>query len=140
MIPAPSSGLNSQHCQQSSFYPVQQAIPKGKRLPSLFSITNETVHANLRRCVNSGFSMSALLQYEPFVDERTGVFLDQTEKLFAAPNKVCDFAEWLQFFAFDVIGEITYSRRHGFIERGEDVDGMVQYLGRLFSYVAPVSE
>lgn len=126
--------------QKSGFYPVQMAISRGKRLPSLFSTTDETFHANLRRSVNSAFSMSALVQYEPFVDEVTEVFLSQTEKLFAAPGKVCDFAEWLQFFAFDVIGQITYSKRHGFIDRGEDVDGVVQYLGNLFSYVAPVSE
>jgi hypothetical protein len=83
--------------------------------------------------------MSALVQYEPFVDEVTKVFLDQTDRLFAARNKVCNFAEWLQYYAFDVIGQITYSRRHGFIDRAEDVDGMIAYLGKLFSYVAPVS-
>ena len=82
--------------------------------------------------------MSALVQYEPFVDETTEKFLDQTTALFVSKNAVCDFAEWLQFYAFDVIGNITYSKRHGFVDRGEDVDGMVQYLGKLFSYVAPV--
>jgi cytochrome P450 len=116
------------------------AVSKGNRLPSLFSSTDEGFHANLRRSVNSAFSMSTLVQYEPFVDEVTEVFLRQTENLFASPNKICDFAEWLQFFAFDVIGQITYSKRHGFIDRGEDVDGMVRYLGKLFSYVAPVSK
>jgi hypothetical protein len=38
-----------------------------------------------------------------------------------------------------VIGQITYSKRHGFLERNEDVDGMIGYLGKLFGYVAPVS-
>jgi cytochrome P450 len=112
------------------------AVSKGQRLPSLFSTTDESYHANLRRSVNSAFSMSALVQYEPFVDEVTRVFLDQTER---AGNKVCNFAEWLQYYAFDVIGQITYSRRHGFVDRAEDVDGMIAYLGKLFSYVAPVS-
>lgn len=82
--------------------------------------------------------MSALVQYEPFVDEVTEVFLNQTDKLFARSNKACDFAEWLQFYAFDVIGQITYSKRHGFIDRAED-NGMVRYLGKIFSYAAPVS-
>jgi cytochrome P450 len=115
------------------------AVSKGQRLPSLFSTTDESYHANLRRSVNSAFSMSALVQYEPFVDEVTRVFLDQTDRLFAARHKVCNFAEWLQYYAFDVIGQITYSRRHGFVDRAEDVDGMIAYLGKLFSYVAPVS-
>ena len=118
---------------------MQQAISKGQRLPSLFSTKDEQYHAQLRRSVNSAFSMSALVQYEPFVDDIIDRFLDQTQALFASQNKICDFAEWLQYYAFDVIGAITYSKSHGFVDRGEDVDGMVQYLGKLFSYVAPVS-
>lgn len=115
-------------------------VSQGKRLPSLFSTTDESYHANLRRSVNSAFSMSTLVQYEPFVNEATEVFLSQTDKLFAQPNAICDFAEWLQYFAFDVIGQLTYSKRHGFVEGATDVDGMVAYLGRLFSYVAPVGQ
>lgn len=46
--------------------------------------------------------MSQLVQYEPAVTETVEVFLNQTDRLYAQPNKVCDFAEWLQYFAFDV--------------------------------------
>ncbi|KAK5303668.1 hypothetical protein LTR99_005430 [Exophiala xenobiotica] len=131
-------GLNKGFTK-SGFYPVQQAVKDGKRLPSLFSTTDESYHANLRRSVNNAFSMSTLVQYEPGVNETIEVFLDQTDRLYANPNRVCDFAEWLQYFAFDVIGQITYSKRHGFLDRNEDVDGMIGYLGKLFGYVAPVS-
>lgn len=83
--------------------------------------------------------MSALVQYEPAVDNTTRLFLDQTERLFADKGDRCDFTEWLQFYAFDVIGEITYGRRHGFLEQNLDIDRIINYLGRLFLYVAPVS-
>ncbi|EXJ89042.1 hypothetical protein A1O3_02106 [Capronia epimyces CBS 606.96] len=132
-------GLNKGFTK-SGFYPVQQSVSKGKRLPSLFSTTDESYHANLRRSVNNAFSMSQLVQYEPAVTETVEVFLDQTDRLYAKPDQVCDFAQWLQYFAFDVIGQITYSKRHGFVERNEDIDGMVGYLGRLFSYVAPIGQ
>lgn len=82
--------------------------------------------------------MSSLVQYEPYVDKTTEKFLDQTDAIFSSRNAICDFVKWLQFYAFDVIGEITYSKRHGFVDRYEDIDGMVDYLGKLFSYVAPV--
>jgi len=82
--------------------------------------------------------MSALVQYEPSVNEIVELFLGQTDRLYAQTHKDCDFAEWLQYFAFDVIGQITYSKRHGFVDNDEDVDGIVGYLGKLFSYVAPV--
>lgn len=84
--------------------------------------------------------MSALVQYEPFVDNTTKLFLKQTENLFVNNPEGCDFTQWLQFYAFDVIGEITYSKRHGFIEHNKDVDGIVAYLSKLFLYVAPVSQ
>ena len=82
--------------------------------------------------------MSALIRYEQFVDDTTEKFLSQTEAVFCSKQAVCNFAEWLQWYAFDVIGEITYSKRHGFVDRVTDVDGMVNYLGNMFSYVAPV--
>ena len=82
--------------------------------------------------------MSALVQYEPLVDGTTETFLDQTEALFSCENALCDFTRWLQFYAADVIGEITYSKRLGFVDKGEDIDGIIAYLGRLFSYVGPV--
>ncbi|KAL8676102.1 MAG: hypothetical protein Q9186_007345 [Xanthomendoza sp. 1 TL-2023] len=117
-------GLNKGFIK-SGFYPVQQALVGGSRLPSLFSTTDEEYHAQLRRSVNSAFSMSALVQYEPFVDEATVKFLDQTEALFSSKQGICNLVEWLQWYAFDVIGAITYSKRHGFIDKAEDVDDVL---------------
>jgi hypothetical protein len=82
--------------------------------------------------------MSSLVQYEPFVDNTTKLFLEQTKNIFVDNPEGCDFTQWLQFYAFDVIGEITYSKRHGFVENNKDVDGIVGYLTWLFLYVAPV--
>jgi hypothetical protein len=82
--------------------------------------------------------MSTLIQYEPFVDSTTELFLSQTDKLYAETGAGCDFSRWLQFYAFDVIGEMTYSKRHGFLEENKDIDGIIKYLGGLFDYVAPV--
>jgi len=132
-------GLNK-GMTKSDFYVVQQAVMKGHSLASLFSTTDETFHARFRRCVNAAFSMSALVQYEPFVDNTTRLFLTQTERLFADNPEGCDFPRWLQFYAFDVIGEITYGKRHGFIEKNEDVEGIVAYLSKLFCYVAPIGQ
>ncbi|KAH7024845.1 pisatin demethylase [Microdochium trichocladiopsis] len=125
---------------KSDFYVVQQAVMNGHSLASLFSTTDEAFHARFRRCVNAAFSMSALVQYEPFVDNTTRLFLSQTERLFADSPEGCDFPRWLQFYAFDVIGEITYGKRHGFIEKNEDIDGIVAYLSKLFCYVAPIGQ
>ncbi|KAH8590612.1 cytochrome P450 oxidoreductase [Bisporella sp. PMI_857] len=132
-------GLNKGFTK-SEFYPVQQSVSNGHRLPSLFSTTDETFHAQLRRSVNSAFSMSTLIQYEPFVDNSTRLFLSQTERLFASTQAPCNFSQWLQFYAFDVIGEMTYSKRHGFLDENKDIDGIVGYIANLFDYVAPIGQ
>lgn len=124
---------------QSDFYPVQMQVSKGVVLQSLFGTQDQDYHAKLRRTVSNAFSMSSLVQYEPRVDETARVFLTQTELLYAGPGKVCDFITWLQYFAFDVITEITYSRRVGFVDNCEDVDGIIAWLGKIFDYQAPVS-
>ena len=82
--------------------------------------------------------MSTLIQYEPFVDSTTELFLKQTEKLYAETGDACNFSRWLQFYAFDVIGEMTYSKRHGFLEENRDIDGIVDYVASLFDYAGPV--
>jgi cytochrome P450 len=127
---------------KSDFYPVQQAVSNGHRLPSLFSTTDEAYHAQLRRSVNNAFSMSALVQYEPLVNTVLDTFLSQTARIYASPSspQTCNFAKWLQYLAFDVIGQITYSHPHGFVSTNTDIDGMIAYLARLFSYVAPIGQ
>lgn len=120
--------------EQSEFYPVQMQVSKGEVLQSLFGTTHQDYHAKLRRMVSNGFSMSNIAQYETRVNETARVFLDQTDKLFAAVGRVCDFKLWLQYFAFDVITEVTYSRRVGFIDREEDVDGIIAWLDKLWNF------
>ncbi|KAL1888639.1 hypothetical protein Sste5346_009431 [Sporothrix stenoceras] len=132
-------GLNKGFIK-SDFYLPQQSVVNGHRLASLFSTVDNDFHAQFRRCVNGAFAMSQLVQYEPFVDNTTKLFLKQTEKLYVNNPEGCDFTRWLQFYAFDVIGEITYTKRHGFIEKNEDIDGIVAYLSWLFLYVAPIGQ
>lgn len=40
---------------------------------------------------------------------------------------------------FDVVGEITFSKRLGFLEEGRDVEGIMESIWHWFEYVAIVS-
>lgn len=82
--------------------------------------------------------MSTIIQYEPFVDSTTELFLSQTEKIYMDSGAACDFSRWLQFYAFDVIGEMTYSKRFGFLEEDKDIDGIIGYIAGIFNYSGPV--
>lgn len=132
-------GLNK-GMTKSDFYPVQQAVANGVRLQSLFSTKDEAYHAKYRRCVNAAFSMTSLVEYEPLVDSTMNAFIEQTRKRYCDTGLTCRFSRWLQFFAFDVIGELTWSKRLGFVERDEDVEGIVGFVGRFLQYAAPIGQ
>lgn len=83
--------------------------------------------------------MSTLVSYEPLVDKTTEVFLKRTEELFCKDGVSCDFAHWLQFYAFDVIGQLSFSKRLGFIDEFEDIGGIVAALKDFFTYSGTVS-
>ncbi|KAG8629823.1 hypothetical protein KVT40_001442 [Elsinoe batatas] len=125
---------------KSEFYPVQMATAKGKKLPTLFSTLSEEFHADLKRSVNHAFSMSSQMQYEPFFDSTNDVFVRQTRKLFANTGTTCDFYKWMQFYTFDVIGDMVYSKRHGFLEGNVDVDNIVRDNAKLFDYAALIGQ
>jgi hypothetical protein len=102
---------------------------------------DELTHSRLRRAVSGAFSMSTLIQYELFVDDTVDVFIEQLDKRFEGkkgPDGLIDFPTWLQYYAFDQIGELSYSSRHGFLESGKDADGIIQFLTEYMEYVVKV--
>ncbi|KPI43279.1 Pisatin demethylase [Cyphellophora attinorum] len=53
---------------------------------------------------------------------------------FALSGQTIDLAHWLNCYAFDVIGNITYSRRFGFLDEGEDIGGIMAALKKIGRY------
>lgn len=109
---------------------------RNKPVEGIFATQNETIHRNLKRPVSAAYSMSNLVSFEPYVDTTMRVLCEQLEARFTRPDGLkptpCNMSEWLQMFAFDVIGELTFSKRFGFLERGEDVDGIMADLWNTF--------
>lgn len=45
---------------------------------------------------------------------------------FANGSRLVDLGAWIQFYTFDVVGELTFAKKLGFLDKGGDVDGMIQ--------------
>lgn len=125
---------------KSNYYSVFQNIVNGRRTASLVAMTDETDHARTKRVVAHAYSLSTLVEYEPLVDRTIRVFLGCLNDTYAQTGSICDFGRSLQFFAFDVIGELTFSKRLGFIEQNEDVDGIIDAIGRNFRYFSVLGQ
>ncbi|KAF3936932.1 hypothetical protein ABW19_dt0207336 [Dactylella cylindrospora] len=129
---------------KSEFYPVQQTIKKGVPIQALFNTRDEDFHLKLRRCVARAYTMSSVVHYEPSVDMVVGRFLDTLEQRFLNPDKsgnvVCDFGSYLHYFAFDVIGQLTFSKMFGFMQEGRDIDNIIRDLQKFMDYAGPVGQ
>jgi hypothetical protein len=108
-------------------------------LPSLFGTADENIHKALKKPIAGIFSHSNVLNFEPYVDSTMKVLFEQLDERFVNTGKVCDLGEWLQMFAFDVMGELTFSKRLGFLENGGDADGVMGKIWEHFAAAAPVS-
>lgn len=106
-------------------------------MPSMFTIRDPVAHQALRRPVAQKFSMSSIKSLEPFADECTSIFLDAMKDF---QGQKVDLGVWLQWYAFDVIGAITFQRRFGFMEKREDVMGMISGLELGLKYAGIVGQ
>lgn len=92
-------------------------------MSSLFTARSPGVHKHLKVAVSSKFSMTSLRGMEPLIWNCTDIFMDSMLELSGAP---VDLGTWLQWYAFDVIGSITFGERFGFMEERRDIKGMIE--------------
>ncbi|EWG35785.1 cytochrome P450 oxidoreductase [Fusarium verticillioides 7600] len=97
---------------------------------NLFNERSLAKHAHDRKEYQSTCSMSSLVNYEAFVDECAKLLKNRLSELYAAGQAV-DMHHWFQCYAFDVIGMITYGKRLGFLDKGEDVAQSLDVTARL---------
>jgi hypothetical protein len=103
-------------------------------------ITDEEQHKNAKRPIADAYAMTTLLDYEPFVDSTSQTLVDQLTTKYADTGRRCDFGEWLQWYAFDVIGEMTFSQRFGFLESQRDVGNIMGSLDSAGAYLATIGQ
>jgi hypothetical protein len=77
----------------------------------MFSERDIVNHSLKRRKVASLYSVTALLSYEGFVDKCNQQLCNKLEG-FTGAGKVINIYNWMQYYAFDVIGEISVSGKH----------------------------
>lgn len=116
-------------------------VLNGKVQQGFFPTQDEAFHAKLRRVVANAYAMTTLVQFEPLVDSTISAFIRQLDTYADQPGEkgVVDFGLWLQWYAFDVIGELTFSKRLGFLDEAKDVDHIISDNDKLLDYFAVVS-
>ncbi|RAK98993.1 cytochrome P450 [Aspergillus ibericus CBS 121593] len=125
---------------KSDFYRALAFYVRGKPVETIFATQNEQIHHLLRRPIAGMYSMSNVVSFEPYVDSTIKYLFERLDEEFVHPGRICNFETWLQYFAFDVIGELTFSKRLGFLQHGGDVDGIIHAIDHYFNSAAIVSQ
>ncbi|KAL3494848.1 cytochrome P450 [Aspergillus germanicus] len=125
---------------KSPFYSTLAPYTKKGALPAVFSSRDEEVHRWLRSPIASLYSMSKVLPLENFINKTIEVMSAQLDARFVDSQATFDLAHWLQYFAFDVMGTLTFSKRYGFLEMGVDVGGMLGTIWGFMRGAAPFTQ
>lgn len=104
---------------------------------AIFADQSISRHSHNRKQFQSTYSMTSLVSYEPYVDDCADLFSQRLEEI-AVAGMAIDMRHWFQCYAFDVIGMITYAKRFGFLDGGEDVGGVIAALEDHLSYATLV--
>ena len=75
--------------------------------------------------------------HEPQVDEVLAVLQEQLESRYISRGQVVELVSWMGYFAFDVMGAIAFSKRHGCLDQGKDVGGMIRDIRDFVTVAAP---
>ncbi|KAG8626743.1 hypothetical protein KVT40_005688 [Elsinoe batatas] len=118
--------------QKSNWYSVWQGTQK----TDLFAERDIRTHSDLKRKISRIYAMSSLTPLEKWIDNAVECFMDQMRR---QGTSSIDLGVWLQLLAFDVIGEVSFSRRFGFLEAGRD-DGTLAKIELALKSLASVGQ
>ncbi|KAF2483106.1 cytochrome P450 oxidoreductase [Neohortaea acidophila] len=119
--------------KKPAFYPIQCISWRKQPAMNLFSTRDPEQHRVEKRKVGAAYSLGNLLAMEDQIDSCTRLFCDRMEEANKSP---IDLGAWLQYYAFNVVGEPTFSQKLGFLEGGQDVDGMMKAIEGMLAYAS----
>lgn len=116
-------------------YWYQVAAVPDWRFQTPLSTTNPKEKAARSKAFASGYTLSNMLQTEEHIDWTVEKLLDWMDK-FAAEHKPMELDLFFSFTAFDIIGEVLFSRPFGFVDKGQDIDGTLHVGQPINAYAA----
>ncbi|TQN64417.1 Cytochrome P450 monooxygenase, partial [Colletotrichum shisoi] len=107
--------------------------------PDIFTEVDEEAHARKKKVANVPYSMAAMQQLGPFIDDTIDLLAAKlagfaTKRVECKARGSVDLGAWLHYFAFDVLGEVAFSRSFGFLAEGRDVEDAIATIDRSQAY------
>ncbi|KAI1839352.1 hypothetical protein JX266_014437, partial [Neoarthrinium moseri] len=113
---------------KTDFYKVNDAMQNGNRIQNVFSTRDKALHAKYMRPIHKLFSLHHILSQEHLFSRTLMQLCQHLEERFIDGENTgltCDLAQWIEFYCWDVDGEVTFGQPMGFLKAGGDETGMI---------------
>ncbi|KAI5368108.1 Putative cytochrome P450 [Septoria linicola] len=98
---------------------------------TLFSSVSNKTHGQLRKKYQHMYSMSNALTYEESVDSCVALF---SSKLEEREGQQIDITSWIHCFVSDAMALLTFGKRFGSLDKGEDIGGFSVFVRGVARY------
>ncbi|MCO5585497.1 hypothetical protein L7F22_039430 [Adiantum nelumboides] len=122
---------------KSEFY--DAFVPPKPAVRGLFNTRDRAEHTRKRKIVSHTFAPKSIVAFEPFIRREIQLLVDRWDEFCAKADKEnvqgprnlngrawLDALMWLNFFAFDTIGDLAFGKPFGMLEQGAD-DARVEF-------------
>ncbi|CAG8904564.1 unnamed protein product [Penicillium egyptiacum] len=103
-----------------------------------FQTLKHDEHAMKRKRVAASFTLTNLKSLEGQVDDRIVQWTGVLTERFAQTGQEMDFAAWSQWFAYDMICQLSFGEPIGFISQGRDVENLIENFHQMAPFAAIV--
>ena len=118
--------------RKGDFYKLH-AIPNSD-YNNLMSERDPKKYAAMRSNVASGYALSNVIKNEPYLD-RTIELLEQRLDQISQKDQPFELGKWLHFLTWDIVSEVVFSSRLGFLDQGKDIGKSIENNVGLAIYV-----
>lgn len=87
--------------------------------------TDKNEHRHRRKVWDRAFNAKALREYEPRLNRHASVLISKLKEMAEQPS--VRITDWLNFYSFDVMGDVGFNRSFGMVENGKE-DDMIKLL------------
>lgn len=112
----------------------------GSIVQNIFSTRSNDFHSFNIRPIQRFYRMANLLPIEPLIDKTISHLTSRLDEKFVFSERACAIDEWILFFTWDVIGELTFSKPMGFLASGGDNSGLLRTAEKAVGYMAVIGQ
>ncbi|RDA85844.1 hypothetical protein CP532_4891 [Ophiocordyceps camponoti-leonardi (nom. inval.)] len=97
---------------------------------NVFNTRDRNRHSRKRKLVAHAFSTRMVTQFEPYVQHSLRLIIEKMDQLVdtsphrnqvGKPEARVDLSPWLNYLAFDIIGDLAFGTPLGMLQRGDDL-------------------